>query len=1480
MRHSLLAASLTPAVILALVHAAAPGRAPAPAPRRGAGATAAAATRDPFSRAFAAGWMLEDTNHDGLADTIRGHIVVPAAPTADENAAAANLAARLAYGATGMTPPLVVAAGSALAAAGPHIYVGAGAVPAARAAAVKAWTFRLAAGTGRVALLAPGSGDTDLVVLGGNAAGLAAAANDFSARAPYQWTVGRGGDTVDAIAAAVNATAPGAQAQLVGLDYAAGQPGIAKAYLTARGKVTRAQLARAFAGGHLAAVHELFILGGAAVSAINPKPFHPKPAAAPAAAAERGSAAAGRGARGGARGGANAASGADLNGLDLGLLYTNKGLFGGRGAIPVPSTLTSHLYVPAGAAGVAMANLAARMGLETTGITLPVASPASEANPRRITEQPVVAEGSAIAAAVEKKLRAEDTAAAQAAPPLGQGEGELRVVDNAFGTHAAVLVRGDAAGQAAALGLAADHLPNLWSVGKQHTGIENIRYNLHQFFSLHSGVGQAAAGMFFLHRWLGQIGSAPVSDVHAALYADLVDPKLASLISGQIAAQLHVTPQVTAASLRAGTQCCDANPDLHYSNPEFPFHQGKPTFTEDIHIPWEGNALLNDVRAAAAHIKAGAPVTLEARVSEGPAERRKLAAELRDIVVKAGASPTGTRILVLDAYKQGFSWLTDDIAPQLLALRARGQSVARIDLDFAKDVDETGLRDMYSPARWEQELYPVDEVLARQLAIPAAAVTLHEINTAPPRETPLQIAFADPKNPPPNPTYEVHAYDAAGHQILDRRFTVTTVMQPYSGVIKSYENVQVETGWVTLRQGGTTLLNRRIETDIERFWDHYQNVTLPRIYRYIMSQAHGYLHPEYAPPFDTLQMDFHLSEPDYNLGIDKERISSIEALQEDVFYSTETFLDTLSDLENGRPENYVGRIIPVMHPSEDGRDGLVHIAFYAKPAPNPLVSLSWTDAQGVRHTKLRNLPVLTGAFQPRLIAARVKAGARGVENLTWLLPADTRRYDMAAWEKVAGRQQLERTMFSVAQAQGELRALDEMHAAGVYPDELDYPHLGGMAIELQLPRPLGVAFKVPERRVLLRWKVMPPAHPRPQIADVTPIPLRPGKPFVQWNQPIGPGESAQIMARLATFPGVNVYSMGRSYLGQVIWVADIMEPSPSKLRSWAKETTLKAAIVYSGRQHANEVSSTSHIERLAEMLVSDAAVRRYLRQVNVVLHPIDNPDGAKLSVIEAKIVPNNLLHLGYHGALAADVSMGQAQIDPVYPESRTRRLLLQQWLPDAFLNPHGYPSHEWVQPFSEYSAWVQSRDGANNGRTWWIPRGWFTSLGYIRDTNKDTYSEAVTYALRDRIVHAERHVPGLLPLENRMNERYAKWGQAFQPDNMQQPLVHGIRIYMPLKGSLGPGRGGMAGPGTTPAITWDQGYTEAPDETAHGAYMHLVASAGLAYDMVHLKYLAQGKLRIHRSESESAAGVTWQVTRARPIVPSSEPPVPKPPDGK
>jgi hypothetical protein len=1396
--------------------------------------------RNHLSDPFSAGWMLSDTNGDGITDFVPGKVVVPAHPSATENAAAADFAARIGFGTTGLTLPIVVSAAEDHA-DGPRIYIGGNSVPTQYAGAVTELANRLGPDEGGVFAL-----DGNIVALGHDDPGLLAAAEAFASRAPSLWKPN--GEKFAALAQAVNGSAV-----VTGITYLKGKAGINRAYVQSPSRVAQATIETALANSRFANVHEVQVTAeGASVSVTNKTPLAAIPAPPPPAG--EGDAAGQTADAAPAAGGADDAAAAGPARLDLATIYTMRGLFRGTPRMPIPSNLDGQLYVPEGRTGIALANLAARMGLETTGISLPLATPASQATARDVRTKAVVDAGSDLGKLALRKVGEEDPAAEQAEPALPAGEGELRIVDKAFGRQPALLVKGDEAGASAALGMLSAHFPNIWEPGKQFASLEEIRYDFHRFFSLRSPAGQAAASLYRLGKWADEVkASGGAKSAEATVFLDIADPKLAGIIRQDLQTRLGISDvKVETGSLHAGTQCCQKLPALHYQEPGYQFHQAEPTFQEDVVIPWEGTRLLKTVKDALPKLKKNETVTLTARVSEGPEVRRDLKKQLEGMLEKAGVK--SSQVEVLCSFKPGVSWLMDEIVPEL-----KGKAVASMKIEFKKNVDPAGTRVMLSAARWVQELYPVDELISRDLGIPLNKIGLAQFEGG-----------ADA------PTYKVHAYSADGAETLSRDFTVTTVERPYNGVMPEYEKVQVDTGWVRLEAGRAVVLDTRIATDIEEFWDHYHKQTLPRVFSTVMARSKGELRPEFAPVFDTLKIDFHLSEPNYELGIDKERISSLEALQEDTFYSTENFVNMMGDLEAGRPITYVGRIIPIAHASDEGKDGHVHIEFYAKPAGNPAVTLSWTDSAGNRHERKRDLWALSGAMQPRLIAARTAAGGTGPKSLTWLLPADFKDDNFEQWISVEGRDQVERGIFPVEQARGQLLWLEQMHKAGLYRDELAYPHIKQMGFEFELPRPLTAKVESAAPREFASLTIDAPISPRPMIGDFAGRLNR--KETVQWDEPISPDENTAVLARLGANPGVNVYWMGRSYLGQNIWAADVMLPSPATLHSWAKETTLKASIVYSGRQHANEVSSTSHILKLGEQLISDPETRAMLKQVNVVLHPITNSDGAELSVQLAELTPNNMLHPGYHGALAADVSVGQTEIDPVYPESRTRRQLLETWLPDAFLNPHGYPSHEWVQPFSEYSGWVTNRQGANNGRTWWIPRGWFTSLTYLRD-DAHPYSEKIAYELRDRIVEAERGQSGLLELEARMNARYQRFGQRWQPDNMQQPIVNGIRIYMSLKGSGG-GRGGVAAgaaaPGSggvggiSPDVTWDSGYTEAPDETAHGDYMKLMASAGLAFDRVHLEYLAKSALRIRHTEREQGGKVILRVERLRPSLPANE----------
>ncbi len=157
------------------------------------------------------------------------------------------------------------------------------------------------------------------------------------------------------------------------------------------------------------------------------------------------------------------------------------------------------------------------------------------------------------------------------------GEGELRIVDRAFGRQPAVLVRGDEAGEAAAISLASNHFPNLWEPGKQHMSIEEIRYDLHRFFSLRSSSGQAAAALYRLDKWGESIKDA--RNVEAKVFVDIAPPGLKDVVRTELQKRLGVnTIKVEAGSLHAGTQCCEKLPALHYREPGYNIIRALPRF--------------------------------------------------------------------------------------------------------------------------------------------------------------------------------------------------------------------------------------------------------------------------------------------------------------------------------------------------------------------------------------------------------------------------------------------------------------------------------------------------------------------------------------------------------------------------------------------------------------------------------------------------------------------------------------------------------------------------------------------------------------------------------------------------------------------------------------------------------------------------------------------------------------------------------------
>ena len=73
-----------------------------------------------------------------------------------------------------------------------------------------------------------------------------------------------------------------------------------------------------------------------------------------------------------------------------------------------------------------------------------------------------------------------------------------------------------------------------------------------------------------------------------------------------------------------------------------------------------------------------------------------------------------------------------------------------------------------------------------------------------------------------------------------------------------------------------------------------------------------------------------------------------------------------------------------------------------------------------------------------------------------------------------------------------------------------------------------------------------------------------------------------------------------------------------------------------------------------------------------------------------------------------------------------------------------------------------------------------------------------------------------------------------------------------------------------PNVTiWD-GSTEAPDETARGDWMKLVATAGLQWDKAILDYLVEEHNTIERKVEPFWGGVSLSINRPRPPKPEEK----------
>lgn len=827
-----------------------------------------------------------------------------------------------------------------------------------------------------------------------------------------------------------------------------------------------------------------------------------------------------------------------------------------------------------------------------------------------------------------------------------------------------------------------------------------------------------------------------------------------------------------------------------------PSQDGKEIFSKDKSLGWEVDDVLDLIKEKILPVASpnSGPLKISLGLSEPPTIRARVKKTVENLFQERNLN---AEVEVLSAYKPGFFWLAEKVLPSL-KIRTLNRLLIRC-AEFKDNPSQRLKRFYQDPNRWLQELYPIDEIISQELNLPLEKIEFEIKSTS-------------------EPTYEIYAFDDRNNVLLHESFTPPTRQIPYLKAMPDWGTVVITTGWLKAEQNQKIILETPVATDLEKIWDYYQEEGLKPLRDFILKKT-GF-DPTFAkqPYFKKLTAELWVSEPDYRLGLDEEIISSLEAMHDEIYFDTLDFLRGLTRFpeeeielpEDASRSSAPGNVLPIIHSNTDGGPARVSLKLEDFNSSKPAMKIRWQVADQPPAEQVFD-------FKP------VKPKSLRVREIIYNSSLD--HLDSVGIEIQLENEADYKMLADILESYAELLENWKLLETFRYP-EVEKIKIGLCWKDLSVEKSFNVMSSID--------KVKEPLIDSPVAMD----------------RILSPEECWDLSRALKRFPVLRSYRGGCSFEGQAVPVIEAYLPS-GKYVSRSRLITFKPVLFILARQHANEVSATNYSLKFAELLGQDRSLQQFLKKINVVIEPLENPDGARLALELMKNEPFHSLHAGRYSSIGVDIGYQVGLNQPLLPEARVRAQIMKDWLPDVFLNLHGYPSHEWVQLFSGYSPFLF--------RDYWIPKGWFT---YLRQVNLDIYGPFKTAAeeLKKILIQEMNADPRIREANRRFYSRYERWAKRWSPFISPLEIQDGLNIYSRRQSSTETR--------LTPRnqITWVEETPETMDETATGRWLQFLCEQGLIYLKAHAKYLYQGNFKLAVIEEEINERVRIEFYRSRPVL--------------
>lgn len=286
-------------------------------------------------------------------------------------------------------------------------------------------------------------------------------------------------------------------------------------------------------------------------------------------------------------------------------------------------------------------------------------------------------------------------------------------------------------------------------------------------------------------------------------------------------------------------------------------------------------------------------------------------ARMEEKAKKLGAVEVQTELIC--AYKQGFSWVDEIVIPAV-----KEKKPDKIEIYFkpflpegeTEWLDENGATPSYHnlqadnpdkwydlPIRYLQELYPIEDVLVRELGVERDAVVFL------------------PYEGEEDLTYLCKVYQNE-ELCYENTYKAQCSERPYLDEYPQMGKVHPATGYIRVWINEQEVLFRKIRTDLEEVWDTFQAKVLPECKQYIEEKTGGVVTAEQQPFFQELLLDVTVSEPDYRVGCREDLISSLDALHEDMYFTGSDYFKNYGVQNIGVMLDAPGLILPSIHQKE------------------------------------------------------------------------------------------------------------------------------------------------------------------------------------------------------------------------------------------------------------------------------------------------------------------------------------------------------------------------------------------------------------------------------------------------------------------------------------------------------------------------------------------------------------------------------------